>query len=90
MKGAILLRASGNDHPVAPKNGTDFSMAELYEHIRCDMVQIVRHPRDASVLLIMDEDGKLKHRPINQLVSSFFTQQVVVGDVIMCEKGFLK
>ena len=90
MKGAIVLCANSYDYPLSPKNGSDFAMSELYAHLRCDTIEIVQHPKDKDVLLIMDEDGKLKHRPINDLVSSFFHNQVVVGDVIMCEKSFLK
>ncbi len=90
MKGAILLRPSGTDHPIAPKNGNDFQLHELYALLRCETVEIVSHPHDREVLLVMDEDGKFKHRQINQTVTNFFHNQVVVGDVIMCEKKMIQ
>lgn len=38
---ATIIRADGSTQDVAPRDGKYFTLTELYEHTRCDMVQRV-------------------------------------------------
>ena len=70
---AVLHKADGTQQQVTPKNGTHFSLQELYDLLDCTTVQAVPLRKLAAVkidgkvvkeglpqqLLICDEEGKL-------------------------------
>jgi hypothetical protein len=58
---ATLLKPNGESVEVTPKNGKSFGLQELYDHIGCDMVELVTL-KDGR-LMYVDEEAKLKPRP---------------------------
>lgn len=56
---AVLLKVDGTKKFMMPKNGTDFQLDELYELLECDMIE--RITLDEGLIMIIDEEGKLKN-----------------------------
>jgi hypothetical protein len=83
---AELLRADGTRETITPKNGTDFQFkGEAYDLIGTDMIEIV--PTHDGRILLIDENGKLKEKPINVAASRLYRfneHAVIVGDAIVC------
>jgi len=69
---ATLYTTDGKQHEVKPRNGTDFQLDELYKLIGCEVIEVVAVEGDR--LLIIDEEGKLKARPMN-------TQATILADL---------
>lgn len=65
---------------VEPKNGSDFQLEELQKFVG-GYIEIVR--LNDSELLVVDEEGLLKHRPLN-VTASRDAGFMVVGDVLRC------
>ncbi len=53
---AKLLKVSGEVVEIEPKNGTDFKLDELYEHLQCELVEVINLNQDD--IMVVDEDGK--------------------------------
>ena len=77
---AQLIRSNGELIEVTPKNGTDFKWEELKDMIG-GYIEIVRL-RNGN-MLVVDEEGKVKKRPVN-IVASQLAGQAIVGDVVFC------
>jgi hypothetical protein len=86
---AELLRADGTREMVAPKNGTSFEfIGEAYDLIGTDMIQLVA-TRDGRILMI-DEEGKLKEKPVNAAATALYRYgdlDQIVGDVLVCSSA---
>jgi len=83
---AMLLKTDGTSVTITPKNGTDFSFEECYPLLACDTIQIVE-TSDGRILLI-DEEGKLKDRPVNQAATALYRYghiDPIVGHAIVCD-----
>lgn len=94
---AYLIKADGTEPiEIAPKNGADFQLKELYEHLGCSCIDILTLPYQRRI--IVDDEGMLKDSPtINKnatLMMSAFTKSpypyVIVGDVILCNTDQVK
>lgn len=72
--------------PIEPKNGTDFQLQELYDILSCKLIEVVRLD---NMILIIDEEGRLKDRPVNKF-ASIFQRGMIVGDAIICKSDMLK
>lgn len=57
---AILIRTDGSLDNVFPINGTDFTLEELYEHLNCTCIDIIRLLDNSDNILVIDDEGKLK------------------------------
>lgn len=83
---AEVIRANGTRETVTPKNGRSFRfVGEAYDLIGTDIIQIVR-TNDRRIMLI-DEEGKLKDKPINVDASRLYEHghiDPIVGDVLVC------
>lgn len=102
MKQSFLLPLDGDIVEIKPENGTDFKLAELYNHLDCDMIQVLPAPayHDVPMILIIDEEGKFKTDetgdiPVNYsatvLVKSFlFRGDFIAGRAIYCPSEMLK
>lgn len=84
---AELIRVDGTRETVTPKNGTDFQFkGEAYDLLGTDMIQIVE-TIDGRIMLI-DEEGKLKEKPINVAATRLYKYRehdVIVGDALVCD-----
>lgn len=71
MNKAQLINPNGEITEVTPENGTDFSLAECYQLINCEMVEVVE--LSDGRIMILDEEGKLKDEfEINDKATELF------------------
>jgi hypothetical protein len=82
---AKLIKVDGTVTEVSPKDGKHFSLEELQEFVGGDiqMVQTI-----SGRLMYMDEEGKLKNKPVNEKATDLFgyrAYDLVVGDVLICD-----
>lgn len=92
---AKLLKASGEVVEIEPKNGADFTLEELYEHLQCGLVEIIVLNQDD--IMVIDEEGTwtfkgvnvraTKHAQENQAIASW---DYIVGDAIVCNRKMVK
>ena len=90
---AILYRTDLTMEEITPKNGSDFSLKELYEILDCDCVEVV--PLTEIKFIVVDEEGKLKDKEYNIYASKIYqrfrkTQDYLVGDCLMINNAELK
>jgi len=67
---------------VAPKNGRDFQLTQLYELLSCDMIEI-RRLADGRIM-VLDEEGKLTDKPRNEratLLADFATPKQLIAEM---------
>ena len=98
---AQVFYTNGDIKTIEPKNGTDFTLEELNEHIDGYIEAIaIRDPEELlkgeDLLMLIDEDGKLKNLPANLNASRFAhnTQSIqvndyIVGNAILCRRSEL-
>lgn len=89
---ALLIKATGESQFITPKNGTDFTLEELYTLIGCDLIEVVYPLVDNGNIFIIDEEGKLTGKDINYAATIMWgvTGDVLVGDVVYCPSEMLK
>lgn len=90
---ALLIKATGESSSITPKNGTDFTLKELYKLIGCDTIEVVYPLYDSDLIFIIDEEGKLKGKDINYAATIMWGSagyDALVGDVIVCHTSMLK
>lgn len=89
---ALLIKATGESSSITPKNGTNFTLEELYQLLECDMIEVLYPVYDSDCIFIIDEEGKLKLKNINYAatIMSGLMCDVLVGDVIVCHTSMLK
>lgn len=85
-----LITVGGEVREIKPKNGSDFQLDELKEYIGGGWIQIVPLSDD-RLIMVMDEEGKLKNMPMNSVATDLFHEwgiidDVIVGDVVVCHK----
>ena len=86
---ARLIKAIGGEKDITPKNGKKFDLEEAQELVR-GYLQII--PLDEETVMIMDEEGKLKHNIANSKATriaehhnAIFPGDYIYGDVIICK-----
>lgn len=89
----MLVKANGEIRPVEPKNGIDFSLNELKSFIGGGYVEVVNI--GSKMLLVCDEEGKLKGLPFNEKATyismlRYHFIDTIVGDVIFCPTELIK
>ena len=67
---AILVKTDGTVTPVQPKNGTQFSLEEMYSLIGCGTVEHIELAK--GVHMWIDENGKLTGEAFNKLATDYF------------------
>ena len=76
---------------VNPKNGIDFQLAELREIVGGHIE--VAETKFPGLIMVLDEEGKLKEKPINKLATLLYKygdQDPIVGDVLICNQNQIK
>jgi Domain of unknown function (DUF3846) len=90
---AFLINCDGSAREVLPDNGSDFSLKELQTLVG-GYIQIIHLP-DGRILG-MDEEGKRKQKPYNQVgtllgqLAGIATHDFLVGDVLLMNKDEMK
>jgi hypothetical protein len=83
---ATLLCDDGTRQEISPKNGKTFGLeGEAYDLVGTDMIQLIA-THDGRVLLV-DEDGKRKKKPVNAAATALYiygAYDPVVGHAIHC------
>lgn len=93
---AKLLKANGEVMEIEPKNGADFTLEELYEHLQCGLVEIIALNQDD--IMVIDEEGKWVSNNVvnvnatkcaqkNQAITSW---DYIAGDVIVCNRKMIR
>ena len=83
---ATLLTAGGREGEVNPANGSRFTLAELQAAVG-GYIELLR--LNDGRLMVLNDEGKLKGLPFNQMASALAWGRLgpgdyVVGDVLVC------
>lgn len=91
-----IIHADGTERPLAPANGTDFTLEELKEAIGGGHIEIVWLDGTRE-LMVCDEEGKLKSLAPNSRATLLARSQraieshdYVCGDVLVCPDEMVK
>lgn len=83
---AKLYKADGTILEVVPANGTDFQLDELQAMVG-GYIEIV--PAGKGKIMVLDDEGKLKGKPVNDAATMIFMQagyyDTIVGDALVCD-----
>lgn len=89
---AQIIKTDGYIIESEPKNGIDYQLEEL-QAIVSGYIEVV--PIGEKNLMVVNEEGKLKGLGINHVATTIFNKytrgnDVIVGDVLLCEVGQIK
>lgn len=88
---SLLYTTDGCRRIVTPSNGTDFSLEELQGFVGC-YIEIIR--LGDNRLVIVNEEGKILGLPKNtfvtKIIQSAGRQDIVVGNVLICDLDKVK
>ena len=86
MSRAKLYKTDGTILEVVPSNGTDFQLNELQAMVD-GYIEIVSAGK--GKIMVIDEAGKLKNKPLNNACTMIFMQagyyDTIVGDALVCD-----
>ena len=87
---AYILKTDGSKVPCSPKNGRDFHLEELKDAIGGGWIEIVYLKQ--RLLMVIDEEGKLKQLPLNYAATKLYnnSSDVIVGDALVCSSSMIK
>ena len=76
---------------VFPENDT-FTLKEMYKYTNSTIVEFVYLN---GHIMIIDEEGKLNDKPLNELATYYFRKNkkvhdIIVGDALICELSEIK
>lgn len=83
----MIVRSNGSMEVVEPKNGIYFSLEEMQKivggHIEiCEVHDDIKKDIDEPVMMVIDEEGKLKSKPVNWSATAIYKYSMV-GDVLV-------
>ena len=87
----LLDPHSAQPQPVSPANGKSFKLAELYQLLDCQIVDVVR--LSPELILIIDDEGKFRRPAYLNLIATYLWYQrqpaargvdCIVGRAIVC------
>jgi hypothetical protein len=84
---ATIIYANWKRKTVEPKNGTDFSYEELREIVG-GYIEIVSLTNDK--IMVVNEEGKIYHLPVNMQATHLHGYEIIVGDVLVCDSNQVK
>ena len=85
----LIYRLNDQVERIAPKNGKKYQLAELQEIVG-GWIQVCQG--DDGNILIIDEEGKLKGKDLNERATQWYRTHVyrgdyIVGDALLCKEG---
>jgi len=87
----LLNPYSAQPQPVSPQNGRSFKLAELYQLLDCQTVDVIR--LSPELILIIDDEGKFRNPAYLNLLATYLWyqhqpeargQDSIVGRAILC------
>jgi hypothetical protein len=87
---ATLIKTTGEEIEVFPKNKTDFQLTEL-QKIVGGLIEIIK-TKDGKTMVI-NEEGKINDLPINQKASELYQYNkfdFIAGDVLICQSNEIR
>lgn len=84
---ATIYKTDGKAIEIEPKNGNDFQLEEL-KSVVGGFIEIV-HLRDGR-LMVVNEEGRLIGLRYNRMATLLYGHDIIVGDVLVCEKKQIK
>ena len=88
---SILYTTDGERRKVTPSNGTDFSLEELQGFVG-GHIEIIR--LGDNRLVIVNEEGKIlglpKNTTVTKIILSTGRQDIIVGNVLICDADKVK
>ena len=87
----LLDPHSAQPQPVSPQNGRSFKLAELYQLLDCQIVDVIR--LSPELILIIDDEGKFRNPAYLNLLATYLWyqhqpeargQDSIVGRAILC------
>lgn len=91
MNKAKLYKVDGTILEVVPANGTDFQLEELQAMVG-GYIEIV--PAGKGKIMVIDDEGKCKHKPLNNAATKIFVQagyyDIIVGDALVCDSEMVQ
>ena len=92
---AKLLKVSGEVMEIEPKNGTDFTLDELYEHLQCSLVEVINLNQDD--IMVVEEEGKWASNVVNvnatvlaQENRAITSWDYIAGNAIVCNRQMIR
>ncbi len=89
---ARLISTDGSERDIAPANGTDFTLEEMYAALGCDMIEIVYLLDDR--IMVIDEEGKLSGKAENGTATMLAADDLgirpsdyIAGTALICADG---
>lgn len=99
---AMLLGVDGSIQEVRPVKGKTFKLEQMYAALGCDYID-VHHPQHGAYqdwILVFDDEGKFKERPINPLATALWYEtypldryspvDVVAGPVLLMRSEMMR
>ena len=93
---AKLLKVSGEVMEIEPKNGTDFKLDELHEHLQCSLIEVIYLNQDD--IMVVDEEGKWASNNVINVNATMLAQEnqaitswdYIAGDAIVCNRKMIR
>lgn len=87
----ILIEPNGTTTEIAPKNGTDFQLEELYSLLNCECIDYQYSRRcHRENIVIFDDECNIKPNPQYNPLASDMSGFVLSGNVICCPSEMLR
>lgn len=99
---AMLLGVDGSIQEIRPTKGKTFRLEQMYAALGCDYID-VHHPQHGAYqdwILVFDDEGKFKERPINPLATALWYEtypldyyspvDVVAGPVLLMKSNMMR
>lgn len=81
---AKIYKTTGEVIEVEPKNGKDFKLKELQEIVQ-GYIEIVNF--SPTEYMVVNEEGHLIGLPLNPSATILYKKDIIVGDVLICNKS---
>jgi hypothetical protein len=87
---ATLLFSDGTERAIEPKSGRSFALTELYRHLACDTVELVRLKDGRPMFIDEDAKGKVPAPTLNARATALLHEagglpwDVVLGPALIC------
>lgn len=86
----VLVTTCGKMIDIAPMNGSDYNLCELNAYVGV----FVETVRLGDKLLVVDEEGKQKGKPVNRIATGWLQTSgiadYIVGDAMLIDRTHIK